>query len=362
MRIVFKNLRILYGEELHPIRGNIVVEDGVIVEISDRDYKESIDMKNGLAIPSFTNTHTHIVDRICSDKFFYEPINRIVGRNGLKFECLKKADINEKKLAIKESLKDFLKYATLTFCDFREEGIYGIRILKEVLDEYKILDGKILGRGENFEECVRIIEEADGLGIPDVEFLSIDELKSLRQECKKRGKLFAIHCSETKREFDLCSKLNPDFIIHAIYLDDYDLSIIEKYKIPVVICPRANSSFALNLPKMKELFEITTVAIGTDNVMMNSLNIFREMEYTFKIIRSLYRDYKFDAKNVLKAATINGRKVLKTRTNEIMEGNVADFIILRNRNFLHNDYLSVIHRYDFNDIKVIVKNDEVIFR
>ncbi len=362
MRIVFKNLRILYGKDLELIRGNIVVEDGIIVEISDKDYKESIDMKNGIAIPSFTNAHTHIVDRICSDKYFYNPIEKIVGRDGFKFKCLSEANYEEKIKAIKECISDMYKYATHVFCDFREEGLQGVLLLKDILKDERFIKPVILGRVNDINETGKLLEIADGLGIPDINFMDLNSLKRLRNICKERNKLFAIHCSETRRELDLCIKLIPDFLIHLTYADDYDLNLIEKYKIPVVICPRANSSYAVGIPRIKELFEITKVAIGTDNVMMNSLNIFREIEYTFKVARALYKDYKFDAKDILKAATINGREILKLKTNEIIEGNIADFIIFRNKCFINDVYLAIIHRYDFSDIKVVVKNDEVIFR
>ena len=44
------------------------------------------------------------------------------------------------------------------------------------------------------------------------------------------------------------------------------------------------------------------VAIGPDNIMINSPDIFREMDYIWKTSRS--SEINLDAKNVLKMATI----------------------------------------------------------
>lgn len=44
--------------------------------------------------------------------------------------------------------------------------------------------------------------------------------------------------------------------------------------------------------------------IGTDNIMINSPNIFRELEYTLKIMRAFYKHY-ISPKEILKMATTN---------------------------------------------------------
>lgn len=319
-------------------------------------------MKNGIAMPSFTNSHVHIVDSVCKDIDLYKPIDMIVGKGGVKFKCLENKLREEKEKAVKDAMEEMLKNATLFFCDFREEEKSGIEFLANILKSYKLIEYKILGRSKDSKEIDSILEISDGIGIPDMEYMNINDLKRIRVKCKKKNKLFAIHCSETKREVKNCLKLKPDFVVHLTNIDDYDLYLIKKYKIPVVICPRANSSLAVGVPRVKELLEATLVGIGTDNVMINNLNMFREIEYTFKITRAIYRDYKFNAKTILKVATINGRKILKAKTNEIVEGNVADFVIFRNKPFLHDEYLAIVHRYSSEDIKVVVKENEVMFR
>jgi cytosine/adenosine deaminase-related metal-dependent hydrolase len=88
--------------------------------------------------------------------------------------------------------------------------------------------------------------------------------------------------------------------------------------------------------------------------MANSTNMLREMEFLWKLYRGLYTDYSFDGRKVLRAATINGRKLLKLPDNSIKDGNQADFLITRRLKFTHDPVLAMIHRVELNDIKEVV--------
>jgi cytosine/adenosine deaminase-related metal-dependent hydrolase len=50
--------------------------------------------------------------------------------------------------------------------------------------------------------------------------------------------------------------------------------------------------------------------LGTDNLMFNSPNMFREMEYALKVTRGLSKKY-FPPKEILKMATVNPGQVFK---------------------------------------------------
>ena len=48
----------------------------------------------------------------------------------------------------------------------------------------------------------------------------------------------------------------------------------------IVVCPRANASLAEGIPNVLQMMEMNcNVAIGTDNVMINSPDLFREMDF-----------------------------------------------------------------------------------
>ena len=53
----------------------------------------------------------------------------------------------------------------------------------------------------------------------------------------------------------------------------------------IVVCPRANASLAEGIPNVVQMMEMNcNLAIGTDNVMINSPDLFREMDFLWKII------------------------------------------------------------------------------
>ena len=59
---------ILRGLNLNPVKTNITVDDGIIIDISE-DAREGkiIDVDGAIVCPSFLNGHTHIGDSIIRD-------------------------------------------------------------------------------------------------------------------------------------------------------------------------------------------------------------------------------------------------------------------------------------------------------
>ena len=356
---VFSNATLLCGEELEVVNGYVVVENGVIKEIGEgrAPYRNATDTKRGIIFPAFTNAHVHLGDSIAQDLAAYEHIGRRVGRGGAKFEILKRE--SEVSKGIRCSLNEMLSLGTTAFCDFREGGMKGIKQLKFAL--LKNQDAVVLGRpdGDGIE---KVLKNCDGIGVSSVADYSPEELKKMSKAAKKSRKLLALHAAEVSDDIEGALKLKPDFLVHVTNAGEESLQKIFDSKIPVVLCPRANAMLGVGMPRIKEIFENTSAAFGTDNVMVNSMNIFREMEFAFKAARGLCRDYKFDARKILEAATLNGRKILGLKSNAIQEENEANFIILRNRKYLYDPILAIVHRYEAGDIRSIVKGSLCIRR
>jgi cytosine/adenosine deaminase-related metal-dependent hydrolase len=344
MKQVFDNAIILHGRELEEVHGYLVVNDGLIAEVGEGSYigpKE--DMKRGIILPSFTNSHIHIGDSAGIDMGAYLPIGDRVGRHGIKYEIHK---TQESKNAIVSELASMKKGGTTAFCDFREGGLKGIQLVKSVLN----MPARILGRPLEGE---KILEHCDGLGISSIKDYSIGELQ--RMLVDRDGKLIGIHAGEIADDLEEVFKVDPDFLVHLTNADEKSLNQVFKKKIPIVLCPRANASFGVGIPDLKRIFNSgNLVALGTDNVMANSTNMFREMEYLWKLYRGLYKDPSFDAKTVLKAATINGRRLLNLPDSSIKEGNPADFIIMRKPEYTNDPTLALVHRAEIGDIKYVI--------
>ncbi|MFQ5800809.1 MAG: amidohydrolase family protein, partial [Candidatus Hydrothermarchaeales archaeon] len=250
------------------------------------------------------------------------------------------------RLGIASSLVSMKKSGTSAFCDFREGGVEGIKLLKSVLN----MPARILGRPTGSED---IMEHCDGLGISSIRDYRGEELKRMLRG--REGRLVGIHAGECEDDVEEALQIDPDFVVHLTNAGEKSLKEVFKKRIPIVLCPRANGSFGVGIPNLKRILESEClVALGTDNVMANSTNMLREMEFLFKLYRGLYKDRTVDAKIVLRAATIKGRRLLGLPDNAIKEGNTADFIITRGLEFAHDPVLALVHRLERGDIKAVV--------
>jgi cytosine/adenosine deaminase-related metal-dependent hydrolase len=118
--------------------------------------------------------------------------------------------------------------------------------------------------------------------------------------------------------------LHPDFLVHMNRADEADLMDVADSCLPVVICPRSNLVTGVGLPNVKRMVELgITIAVGTDNVMMNSPDIFEEMHFISKALLH-------DDRQVFKMCTLNGAKItgLDQRLGSIREGKEARVMVI----------------------------------
>jgi cytosine/adenosine deaminase-related metal-dependent hydrolase len=357
--MIIKNATIIAGDGLEPTFGYLKATCGRIKEIGSGGcpYKNAIDAKRGIIFPSFTNAHVHLMDSVAKDAGAYEKIGKRVGKEGIKFQILeeKRKDIPA---GMRASLKEMTAGGTTAFCDFREGGLTGIKIKPRIKDRPK---GIILGRPGG-GDISSVLDGCDGIGVSSIADYSKNELKDIKNATRKKKKILAVHTAEVKDDVKEALKLGPDFLVHLTNAKSASLEAVFKKKTPVVICPRANAMLGVGIPKIKELLENTTVALGTDNVMINSLDMFSEMEFTFKAARALAKDHGLDAREVLGAATINGREILGLENNAVTEGNVADFVIVKRKKYLYDPVLAIMHRLASGDVKGTVRGRSICIK
>ncbi len=358
----------LYGEDFELKKGTLVVEDGIIKGFTNEHSKDVINF-NGLVIPPLINAHTHIADNCIKDIGINKTLDELVKPpNGLKHRYLSKVSREILIESIKLGLDDLKNNGIRYFCDFRENGIEGVKILKTSLKDYNYPKAKILGRPTKINkvdknEVKEILKISDGLGLSGANEFEDYDLKAIYKVYKDfEDKLFAIHACEHRGSVEYSLKkygqteverlinLNvyPDFIVHGTYLTDSEIDILKENNIPVVVCVRANLSFNVGYPQLNKLIDNgLLIGIGTDNFMANSPSIFREMEFIYKL-------YHIDPKEILKMATINNAKILKLENvGLIEEGFKGVFTFIKPTNailFSKNIVASVVTRCEKSDI------------
>jgi cytosine/adenosine deaminase-related metal-dependent hydrolase len=99
------------------------------------------------------------------------------------------------------------------------------------------------------------------------------------------------------------------------------------------------------------------VAIGTDNVMLNSPDILREMDYIWKASRATEGEM-IEAQELLKMATINAAQILRLNTGCIEAGRAADLLFIDKKHVdlypIHDPYAAIVHRLSQSSIRSVM--------
>ena len=390
--MILKNISILYGTELKYIEStDVQIKNGNFKKISKKisSKEKSIDCSNLLLIPGFINSHTHIADSIGKDLSIDADVDsKIHPMIGLKQKLLKETPKKSLSKYMKNSAKSMIKKGITTFIDFREGGLDGVLLLKSALDNLPIRC-IILGRIEHYntkneikqnmplpkehiKQLTQLLKNCDGIGISGTNENSNSNLQSYA----KTKKIRAIHAAETKDSVNTSKKLTakseiqramllrPSFLIHMTFATKNDLKLAAKNTRGIVICPRANSSLAEGIPDISLMQKFgCNITIGTDNVMINSPDIFREMDYLWKVTMGMSQS-RFDPKEILKMATVNAGKMLNQKIGCIKENYFADCLFI-NKNSLdlepmNNVYASIVHRASENSINAVMIGGKIV--
>ncbi|MDR3292053.1 MAG: amidohydrolase family protein [Methanobrevibacter sp.] len=390
------NTIILKGYDLTPIKSNILIDDGKIVEISNEVFEgEIIDGTGAMVCPSFLNAHTHIGDSIIKDYGDGKSIEELVKPpNGLKHLSLSNSSDDEIISSMRNSLWDMIKTGTTHFIDYREGGLKGIKLLKKAAFDIPI-NPIILGRDPIFHDkersedeirkiTAKLLKNCDGIGLSGFNEVSKEVCEIVTKECIKRDKIPSIHVGEYlelqkkslketgKTEIERAVNLNFKLLIHSTYPIGNDLSLISENNKLIALCPRSNGALNLGIPPIRNFIEQKiNMLIGTDNIMLNSPNLMREMEYTLKIMRAYYKKY-IKPKDILKMATVNGcnksddnldKKSLNfystVNKTVIEEDNDAQLFITKL--ISKNPYLNIINRVETDNIIAIINKDKFLY-
>lgn len=395
MDLIIRNISLFFGENLDYIdKGYIIINRGIIKRVGRGDYEGGYDdpIYEGegiLACPGFINAHTHIGDSfgkdIGIDSSFETRIHPI---HGIKNKILKKSERKHLINFMRSSAISMMRNGVVVFADFREGGLQGIDQIKEATSGLSI-KSIVLGRPEHYYDISRdfyinkkltpdviklicnILNFADGLGISGANENTDSSLNQYREMIQKKSLkkkyLIGIHASESreteKKSITVTGKsevqriianLSPNFMVHLTNASDMDIKLVAKKKIGIVVCPRANGTLGVGIPKIARMLSYgCCVGIGTDNIMINSPDMFRELDYIWKLTRTL-EDKPVPPREILKMATVNGAKILGINSGAIITGKSADMIFIDKNNLdispMHDPHTSIVHRANPNTI------------
>lgn len=356
---------ILLGSDFEPYEGYLALKDGIVREVGTGDVDATA---SGIILPCFVNSHTHIGDCVLKDPVMPSMTKTMVmpslddlvkPPNGLKHRVLRDTPSAQLIEGMRCTIMDMKATGICAFADFREGGMDGVAALK---DASKGLESDItplvFGRkddSDKMSDIVDVMSVCDGAGISGTNDMKKTELEEYAAATRGQGKMLAIHAGE-KDDSDIADALalSPDILIHMIHASVADLQQVRDIGASIAVCPRSNFSTGVNsfkLPLRKMLDCGINIALGTDNVMLNSPDMFCEMAF----LAQLARTYRIGDVDILRMATVNGASAYGIDSHgPIIEGARSHIMVLDKKSpnlwGVKNIVSSVVRRAKASDI------------
>jgi 5-methylthioadenosine/S-adenosylhomocysteine deaminase len=337
---ILEDCVVLHGIDLQPHWcRRLVVEDGIVIEVKLGAAMRGCAGPCRVVMPAMVNAHTHIGDSFLADSAtgltleagFFRP-------NGFKYRELEKIDEDRHIASMVDTLAYMKRGGTIAHVDFREQGLVGARRLQTASEQAGVRSIILSQLREspfgadalelNSEplpapaqaELRALLTVADGFSESTMSDMTDSAWSGIHQIASELNKATAIHCLENAgyREVSLARTgrgdliraielLKPDCIVHLTVANQEEIRLLAESGIPAVINPRANAVLGLPLPPVAALLEAgVQLLLGTDNGMLNSANLFAEMDFTYKLARSQFANaFDPDPVTILKMATAN---------------------------------------------------------
>ncbi len=392
--MLIRNVSLLYGKELdYILRTNVRISgkkiEAVRNDLLPRKNEQVIDCEGLLMMPGFVNSHTHIGDSIGKDVGINSDVeSKIHPVSGFKQRILKNSHSPHLTNFIRNSCISMIRKGITTFIDFREGGLEGVNLLKNASSTIQIRpiilgrinyyqDQKSIKQNASFPDLKKtdlanLLKKCNGLGISGPNEFSDPVLKLFA----KQKTIRAIHSAETHESNSISKKImkktetqrallaKPHLLVHMTYASKNDLLLAARNKTSIAVCPRANGALAEGIPDVNLMMKTgCNVTIGTDNVMVNSPDMFKEMDYLWKVSMGINR-IRISPRSILKMATVNAARIFGNKIGVIQKNSFADCIFIDKHSIdlepMHNPYAAIVHRATENTIRAVMFEGELV--
>lgn len=218
--------------------------------------------------------------------------------------------------------------------------------------------------------------------------VSPDLFQKTKQLSKDLGIKFQVHTAEDQDVVEKTAKMyggmrNVEFfesmgildedtqLAHAIWLDDHEMEILDKYRCQPIHCPVANAYLADGVARVPEMLKMgLPVALGTDGPGSNNA---QDMLGTLKYTALMHKNYNLDAhiisnKDVLTMATRNGAIAMGMdgQMGQIAPGMKADILLVDWKKPhiapVHHPESALVNNANGNDVDTVMVNGEIVVR
>lgn len=375
------------------------VADGRIVGV-EVGGSADVDLGEVLLIPGFINAHTHVGDSALKEVGYGRSGWEIVmPPDGVRHVRLRELAREALVASMRSTARYMLRHGIVAFGDFREQGADGVAALREAVDGLEI-EAVIYGRHATppphddsdyqagaalpagyADEIREVVGQAGGFSVVTANDTTDAGLAETAAVVRAAGGRLAVHAVEDSRYRDesirrtgrgdverIVDCLMPDHIVHMTAATNAEIRRVAEAGIPVVVCPRMQSVLGNGIPPVAAMLDHgVTVALGSDNAMLTSPDLLREMDFLSRGLRALaHAPDRPAARDVLAMATVNAARALGLgdRLGSISEGKEATFVAID----LESDSMtgtadpiaSVVSRAEVTDIAGVVVRGKVV--
>ncbi len=386
------------------------------------------DCEGLLAVPALVNAHTHVGDSIAKDAAPGRTVDeRVHPVLGAKPRILARSRPDHLESMMRAACASMLAGGTTTFADFREGGVEGAAMLARAASGLPVR-AVILGRLEAYGDAggvaaaaaaerrrtgrrptgpansvrgpahgvtaagiARLLSRCDGIGLSGPNENS-DAALGAYARAVRRPRLRAIHAAETaassaasrrrtgRTEAERALLLHPHILVHMTHATDTDLRAAARAGASIVVCPRSNAALGAGLPDVPRMLAAgCRVALGTDNVMVNAPDMFREMDYLGRATEAAQVGrgggrrrgrgtppgaQPLDARAILRMATVDGGAALRRKVGAIARGMAADCMLIERHSVdlepMHDPWAAVVHRASASSVRAVVSGGRIV--
>lgn len=315
-------------------------------------------------LPGLVNAHTHVGDCFLAEAAVAMTLEEAFFRpDGFKYRALESIPAEDHIAHMTAFLQEMAATGTLAHVDFREQGVEGARRLREASRRSGVRS-VILSQLQNSpftaqelespdlplppavrQELMDILDVSDGFSESTMNDLTPAAWREVRDLTRQHHRARAVHCLENEgyRNLSLArggrgdldqalNLLDPDLIVHLTVANEEEIALLAASGKPAVINPRANAALGLPLPPVAALMQAgVPLLLGTDNGILNGPNLFRELDFTWRLARSQWGDGRNPhPREILKMATVNFRHTPwgKELPGTLSSGLPANFVVI----------------------------------
>lgn len=417
MDLLIKNATIYTVNEKDEILENasIGIENGLIKKIykegeaTDQDAKTVIDASGKVLFPGFVNTHIHIFQSLLkglgADHRLIEWLNLSALPYGeklgpdLQYEAARLASAEALQSGC-TTLSEFFyttqdeELAHAVIRGMQDTGIRSvfIRTFQDTGTEYGMPKCFIEDANEAMKKTDALVKQYQGktdmlkiMTGPDVTWSTTKEgYQTMLEYCMANHVDYSMHIQETEVDNEMTNRyygknavdlleevgfLTDRFLaVHCVNLTDHEMDLFQQHGVSISHNPMANmylgSGYAPTVECMKRNINVT---LGTDGACSNNTtNMLETIKMATVIQKANYRDAAvMTAKQILRAATINGAKAIKMDhlIGSIEEGKKADVIIYNPYQLtsfpMHDPLATLVYSSTINNIETTIVNGVV---